>query len=119
MKKTCTKCRNEKSSSLFSRDRNSKDGLMAQCSQCNRERAKAHYIQRAGTEATRNKATNTLYEYIQRLHKKNWTLKQIAAEVGLDESSISYYLAGKRQVGMRAVKQCMRAVKQYKNQKRS
>ena len=84
---------------------------MAQCSECNRNRAKAHYINKAGTQEQRNKATNTLYEYIQRLHKKNWTLQQIAAEVGLDESSISYYLSGQRQVGMRAVKQ-------YKKQKR-
>ena len=104
MKKTCTKCRIEKSFSLFSKDRNSNDGRMAQCSECNRNRAKAHYIQRAGTEEYRNKATNTLYEYIKRLHDKNQTLQQIAAEVGLDESSISYYLAGKRKVGMRAVK---------------
>jgi protein-arginine kinase activator protein McsA len=103
LRKLCTKCGKKKAISQFSKNKKAKDGFMSQCSACNRDRASKYYSSKVGTPSQRQKATSTLYKTIKRRHEKGWTLKEIGEEVGLDESCISYYLSGKRRVGMKAV----------------
>lgn len=103
--KTCSKCKKEKPISDFSYNRSAKDGKMHRCKNCNRKIVKAYYEKEHGTEQQRQSRQSTLYLYIKHLRdNKKKTLKEIAADTGLDESSISYYLSGKRSVGMEAVR---------------
>lgn len=103
--KKCSNCNKEKPTSEFSDNRSASDGKMHRCKVCNRKLVKKHYEKSHGTEQQRQAKQSTLYLFIKHLREeKNKTLKEIAFETGLDESSISYYLSGKRRVGMQAVR---------------
>ena len=88
----------------FGTSQTAKDGKASRCKQCNREAATRHYESRNGTHQDRESKQTSLYNYIVRLKQDGYSLSQIAQEVGLDKSSISYYLSGKRKVGTAAVK---------------
>jgi antitoxin component HigA of HigAB toxin-antitoxin module len=85
---------------------------MQRCKVCNRRIVKEYYEKSHGTDKHRQERQSTLYKYIKHLKTKGYTLKDIAAETGLDTSSISYYLNGKRKVGMNAVRKFERKAKQ-------
>lgn len=102
--KTCSKCKKDLPISNFSRSSSAKDNLMHRCKKCNRKVAKAHYEASHGTKQQREKEQTELFELIKKFKRLGFTLKAIAEMVGLDESSISYYLSGKRKVGTQAVK---------------
>lgn len=102
--KRCSYCKKDLPISNFSRSGSAKDNLMHRCKKCNRKVAKAHYEDLYGTKRQREEEQTKLFNYIRQLKKEGWTLKDIADEVSLDESSISYYLSGRRQVGTQAVK---------------
>ena len=103
MDKTCSICKTHLPLSEFSMNRSAKDGKMSRCKKCNRKVVKDHYEKYKGTEEYRRGREAKLLKYIIILKDSGQTLKQIAEKTGLDESSISYYLRGKRQVGMNAV----------------
>ena len=103
--KRCSNCSKDKPTSEFSDNRSASDGKMHRCKVCNRKVVKNHYEKSHGTEQQRHAKQTTLYLYIKHLREeKNKTLKEISIDTGLDESSISYYLSGKRQVGIQAVR---------------
>ena len=82
---------------------------MERCIDCNRKLAAQYYDRRQGTLEQRQEQQSTLYVHIQYLRSQGYTLKKIADEVGLDKSTISYYLSGKRNVGMSAVRKSKKA----------
>ncbi len=102
--KKCSHCKKDQQISNFSRSSSAKDGKLHKCKKCNRKVAKAHYEKSHGTKQQRETEQTRLFDYIKQLKKEGWTLSVIAATLGLDESSISYYLSGKRKVGMQAVR---------------
>lgn len=74
------------------------------CKQCRKKIAKKEYYAKThGTATERRQEKQTLHEYILKLRSQGYTLKQIAEKTGLHKSSISYYLSGKRTVGIAAV----------------
>ena len=101
--KKCSRCQHELPSEAFGKSTSAKDGLMHRCKECNRKVAEEHYTKLHGTKESRQDKQNVLYEYIKSLKKSGHTLSKIAEATGLDQSSISYYLNGKRSVGMQAV----------------
>ncbi|MHA1962609.1 MAG: helix-turn-helix domain-containing protein [Candidatus Thorarchaeota archaeon] len=94
----------EKKLTEYSKCRSSSDGLNHRCDECNRLVANDHYERNNGTKKERKRKHTAFLDYIKSLRQQKWTLKDIAEATGLDESSISYYLSGKRQVGTKAVK---------------
>jgi len=102
--KKCSSCGRNLPLEDFGVSRTAKAGRSSRCKQCNREAATRHYEKRYGTHQDRKSKQTALYNYIVRLKQEGHSLKQIAELVGLDKSSISYYLSGKRKVGTAAVK---------------
>lgn len=103
--KQCSRCKKDLSDSAYSQCRSAKDGLNHRCNDCNREVVKTHYEKANGTTQERKNAQDELLDFIKFLrNEKKETLKEIADTTGLDESSISYYLSGKRKVGTKAVR---------------
>lgn len=88
----------------FGKSSTAKDDKASRCKRCNRDAATRHYESRNGTHQDRQSKQTALYNYISGLKQEGHSLKQIAELVGLDKSSISYYLSGKRKVGTAAVK---------------
>jgi predicted transcriptional regulator len=107
--KRCSRCKQELALSKFDKSRRAKDKLNHRCTKCNRAAAKERYEKKHGTAEERKTYQDNLLEYIEYLRKHNYTLKEIATRVGLDESTISYYLSGKRKVGTQAVKKWIRS----------
>jgi predicted transcriptional regulator len=102
--KKCSKCKQPLPDSAYSNCRSAKDRLNHKCDECNREVAKTHYEKTHGTSEERKAKQKLLLDYIKSLKQQKWTLKDIAEATGLDESTISYYLSGKRRVGTQAVR---------------
>jgi DNA-binding CsgD family transcriptional regulator len=102
--KLCSKCKEPKPDSAYSNCQSAKDGLNHRCDDCNRLVANAYYEKKNGTAKERKLAQEQLLDFIKHLRSAGETLKEIANLTGLDESSISYYLSGKRKVGTKAVK---------------
>ena len=101
--KKCSRCKQDKPDSAYSKCQSAKDGLNHRCNECNRLVAKVHYESKNGSAKERKDAQEQLLDFIKHLRNEKHTLKEIAEITGLDESSISYYLSGKRKVGSRAV----------------
>ena len=102
--KTCNRCRRKLPFDSFGKNSTAKDGLMSRCKECNKNIATHYYNQAYGSKEQRESEQSSLYQYILSLKKQGHTLRQIAQEVGLDKSSISYYLNGKIRVGTLAVR---------------
>ena len=96
---TCSKCRCTK---IPAKEMvQSKGKPTKKCKQCKRQEERNKYY--AEHKSTKHTATKLL-AHIKNLRSKGWKLQEIADQIGLDISSISYYLSGKRSVGPTAVR---------------
>lgn len=102
--KRCSVCLERKPLEAFGANQAAKDSRMNKCRECNRRSVGKHYEKNNGTREERENLQNELYIYITLLRNQGHQLKEIAEATGLDKSSISYYLGGKRKVGMNAVR---------------
>lgn len=111
--KRCTKCLEEKPPEEFGICQTTKDGRMTRCKECNKQIVSEHYGNKNGTKDEREYLQQNLLQIITSLRSQGRSLKQIANETGLDSSSISYYLRGKRKVGMNAVRKYIQKQEAY------
>lgn len=102
--KRCSTCLDRKDISEFGINRAAKDGRMNRCRTCNTKATTQYYEKKSGTKLERETLQNELHNQIKSLRLQGYKLKDIAKTVGLDTSTISLYLAGKRKVGSNAVR---------------
>lgn len=102
--KRCSSCHVEKNLNDFGVNKRIKDGRMNRCIECNRKQALEIYEIKHGTKKERQSLQEQLLTYIINLRADGHKLREISEITGLDKSSISYYLSGKRKVGMNAVR---------------
>jgi hypothetical protein len=102
--KKCSSCHKEKPLDEFGANKHTKDGKMNRCIECNRKLAQKNYEGIHGTKEERESLQKQLLTYIISLRDNGYKLREISELTGLDKSSISYYISGKRKVGMNAVR---------------
>ena len=102
--KQCSVCHEEKATTEFGINNATKDSRLNRCIECNRTKSNESYERNNGTKEARQILQTKLYDTITDLRNQGYPLKEIANKTGLDKSSISYYLNGKRKVGMNAVR---------------
>jgi hypothetical protein len=102
--KRCSRCKSKKPFSEYGSDRKARDRKNHRCNECNKENSKKLYEEKHGTAEQRQLWKDRLLEYIKAQKELGHSLREIACCTGLDKSTISYYLSGKRKVGMQAVK---------------